>query len=69
MNFDSLSNVRVCPGSEQNSCPKGSEVSEAEGETFEGFDSIVAALSKTVGQANVKCVQDVRLPVGEQQPP
>ena len=48
---------------EQNSCPEGTEVSEAEGEAFEGFNGVVAALSKSVGQVNVECVQDVTLPV------
>ena len=55
----------MCPGGEQNPCPEGSEASEAEGETFEGFNGVIAALSKSVGQANVECVQDVRPPVGE----
>ena len=63
--FGSLSNVGVCPRSEQNPCPKGREASEAEGEAFEGFNGVIAALSKTVGQANVECVQDVRPPVDE----
>ena len=63
--FGSLSNVGVLPGGEQNPCPKGREASEAEGETFEGLDGVIAALSKTVGQANVECVQDVRPPVDE----
>ena len=60
-----MSNVGACPHSEQNSCPESSKVSEAEGETFEGFDNVVAALGKAVGQANVECVQDVGAPVGE----
>lgn len=37
LNLSSLSNVGVCPGGEQNPCPEGTEASEAEGETFEGF--------------------------------
>ena len=61
----SLSNVGVRPCGEQNPCPEGGEVSEAEGEAFEGFDGVIAALSKSVGQANVECVQDVRPPVDE----
>ena len=60
-----MSNVGVSPRSEQNPCPEGGEVSEAEGEAFEGLDGVIATLSKSVGQANVECVQDVRPPVGE----
>ena len=61
----SLSNVGVRADGEQNSCPEGTEVSEAEGEAFEGFDGVVAALSKSIGQVNVECVQDVWPPVGK----
>lgn len=43
---------------------EGAETSEAEGETFEGFDGVTADLCKTVGQMNVECVQNVRPPVG-----
>ena len=32
---------------------------------FEGFNGVVAALSKTVGQANVECVQNVGTPINE----
>ena len=60
-----MSNVGVLSGDEQDSCPEGSEASEAESETFEGFDGVIAALSKSVGQANVECVQDVGTPVGK----
>ena len=61
----SLSNVGVRADGEQNSCPEGTEVSEAEGEAFEGFNGVVAALSKSVGQVNVECVQDVWPPVSK----
>ena len=44
----SLSNVGVRPCGEQNPCPEGGEVSEAEGEAFEGFDGVAAALGKSV---------------------
>ena len=60
-----MSNVGVCSDGEENPCPESGKASEAEGETFEGFNGIVAALSKPVGQVNVECVQDVRPPVGE----
>ena len=52
----SLSNVGVRADGEQNSCPEGTEVSEAEGEAFEGFNGVVAALSKSVGQVNVEYI-------------
>ena len=55
----------MLPGGEQNPCPESGKASEAEGEAFEGLDGVIAALSKTVGQANVECVQDVRPPVDE----
>lgn len=58
-----MSNVGRIPNGEQNFCPEGAEVSE--GEAFEGFDGIVAAPSKSVGQVNVERVQDVWTPVGE----
>ena len=61
----SLSNVGVRHCCEENPCPEGTEVSEAEGEAFESLDGVVAALSKSVGQANVECVQDVGLPMCE----
>ena len=48
----SLSNVGVRHCCEENPCPEGIEVSEAEGEAFESLDGVVAALSKSVGQAN-----------------
>ena len=57
MKIGSLSNVGVHPGGEQNSCPESGKASEAEGEAFKGLDGVVTALSKTVGQANVECVQ------------
>ena len=60
-----MSNVGVHPGGEQNPCPESGKASEAESEAFEGFDGVIATLSKSVGQANVECVQDVRPPVGE----
>ena len=60
-----MSNVGVHPGGEENPCPESGKASEAESEAFEGFDGVIAALSKSVGQANVECVQDVRPPVGE----
>ena len=41
-----MSNVGVRIGGEQNSGPKGSEVSEAESNAFKGFDSIVAVLRR-----------------------
>ena len=65
LNLSSLSNVGVCPGGEQNPCPESGKASEAESEAFEGFDGVIATLSKSVGQANVECVQDARPPVGE----
>ena len=51
-----MSNVGVSPRSEQNPCPESGKASEAEGEAFERFDGVVAALRKTVGQANVECI-------------
>lgn len=56
------------PRSEENPCPESVKVSEAEGEAFEGFNGVVAALSKSVGQVNVECVQDVWTPVDEHFP-
>ena len=52
----SLSNVGVRTRGKQNPNPEGVEASEAEGEAFEGFDGVVAALSKSVRQANVECI-------------
>lgn len=60
-----MSNVGVRISCEQNPGSKGSEVSEAESNALQSFDSIVAALRKTVGQVNVESVQDVRSPVAE----
>ena len=60
-----MSNVGVRPCSEENPSPEGTKDSEAEGEAFEGFDGVIAALSKSVGQAHVECVQNVGSPVGE----
>ena len=60
-----MSNVEVRPCSKENPRPEGAKDSEAEGEAFEGFDGVIAAFSKTVGQANVECVQNVGTPVGE----
>ena len=61
----SMSNVGARISCEQNSGSKGSEVSKAESNALQGFDSIVAALRKTVGQVNVESVQDVGSPVAE----
>ena len=52
----SLSNVGVRTRDKQNPSPEGAEASEAEGEAFEGFDGVAAALSKSVGQVNVECI-------------
>ena len=54
--FGSLSNVGVRTRGKQNPGPEGAAVSEAEDDAFEGFDGIVAALSKSVRQANVECI-------------
>ena len=63
--FGSLSNVGVRVEREQDSGSERDEVSEAEGDSLEGFNGVIAALGKTVGQVNVKCIQDVRFPVDE----
>ena len=54
--FGSLSNVGVRTRGKQNPGPEGAEASETEGETFEDFDGIVAAPSKSVGQVNVEYI-------------
>ncbi len=60
-----MSNVGVRVQREQDSSSEGMEVVEAEGHPLEGFNGVVAALGKAVGQVNVECVEYVGFPVEE----
>ena len=58
-----MSNVGVWKKGEKDSGAEVTKASEAEGDSLEGLDGIVTTLGKPVGQANVKCVEYVGLPV------
>lgn len=55
----------VRPSGKQNPCPESGEDSEAEGEAFERFDGVVAAIGKSVGQANIECFLCEAFPTNE----
>ena len=48
---------------EEDSGPESVEVTEAEGDSLQGFDRVVAAFRKPVGQMKVEGIQDIRFPV------
>lgn len=63
--FGSLSNVGVRGEREKDSGTEGEETAEAEGDSFEGLDGVVAAFRESVGQRYIESVEYVRAPVSE----
>ena len=58
-----MSNVVVMVSGEQNTSAEVAEIAKTKGNTFQRFNSIVAALSKTVGIREIKSVEDIRFPI------